>query len=56
MTTKEMVYKELCEMGKIGMDIKYPRVFEKLERCNIEKEFIGASISDIASTLVESTL
>ena len=51
-TKKEMVLKKLCEMGKAGIDVHYPKVFQILEDTNVEIKYPQMSISEIADELV----
>ena len=50
-TKKENIYKELCEMGKLGMDVNYPHSFRYLERCNVES-FECISDSEVADQII----
>ena len=50
---KEQVYKELTELGKLGtLGKDYHKFFRRLERTDVDKEFPGASVSDIADQIV----
>ena len=50
---KEQVYKELTELGKLGtLGKDYHKYFRRLEATDVDKEFHGMSVSDIADQIV----
>lgn len=52
MTFKEKIYKELCEMGKLGMNINYPKCFKTLENIK-ENEFQAINVSNATDLVIQ---
>lgn len=51
MNKKEAVYKELCELGKLGINVT-PKAFRILEEADLKNEYQCMSISSIADLII----
>ena len=52
MTNKKQLYKELCELGKLGVDVKYPSSFRNLEFMDLSTEFQTMNSREVADYLI----